>query len=204
MAVQDPTFWKRFSIAVYVCHAKRQLPALTVHSHQDDAAKEEMAQHPELKHSYVISLAELPSSATPTTPPQPQHPQPPSPVAFSPFSPVAYACSQPTSPILPTYPGPNTLKNPNPRSSSRRPSNPFTRLRNGSQLTLGLSGRPQSRFKFWTSVSADPSNRDSWLESQQRKKKHRTWVCWGFWLCLLLVVGGVVAAILVLKSKGIM
>ncbi|PVH98818.1 hypothetical protein DM02DRAFT_643365 [Periconia macrospinosa] len=86
----------------------------------------------------------------------------------------------------------------------RARSNPlFTRQSNNSQLTLGLSGRPQSRFKFWTSVSADPSNRNSWLESQQRKARQRTYICWGFWLALLAIIAGVVAAVLVLKSKGI-
>ncbi|KAL5411903.1 hypothetical protein PMIN04_010059 [Paraphaeosphaeria minitans] len=79
MAVQDPNFWKRFSIAV----------------HQDDAAKQELAEHAELKHS------------------------------------------------------------------------------------------------------------DSWLEGQRRKRRHRAWVCWTFWICLLLLVGGAVTAVLVLKSKGI-
>ncbi|KAF1978907.1 hypothetical protein BU23DRAFT_190464 [Bimuria novae-zelandiae CBS 107.79] len=183
MAVQDPTFWKRFSVAI----------------HQDEAAKEGMAQDPNLKHSYVISLAELqpPAAATPTSPSE----RPSSPYILFPQSPAAHALSQPTSPILATSPGSATLKKA--QTPPRAHVNPFGRHGNASQMTLGLSGRPQSRFKFWTSVSADPSNRDSWLEGQRRKRRHRTWVCWGFWVCLLLLVGGIVATILVLKSKDI-
>jgi hypothetical protein len=52
-------------------------------------------------------------------------------------------------------------------------------------------------------VTADPTNRDSWLEGQRRKRRHRAWVCWTFWICLLLLVGGAVAAVLVLKKEGI-
>ncbi|KAJ4299899.1 hypothetical protein N0V90_005146 [Kalmusia sp. IMI 367209] len=189
---EDPTFWKRFSIAV----------------HQDDAAKAEMAQRPELKHSYVVSLSELPSPATATPTSQthiiPRQPQPLSPVVLSSHSRTVPAFSQPTSPTSPTSPispGPKLLRKAYapPRSSA----NPFARHGNGSQLTLGLSGRPQSRFKFWTSVTADPSHRTSWLEGQRRKKRQRTWLCWAFWICLLLLVGGVVACILVLRSKHI-
>ena len=47
--VRDPDFWKRFSIAV----------------HQDDAEKEQKAQQPELKHSYVIALSEVSSPSEP-------------------------------------------------------------------------------------------------------------------------------------------
>lgn len=176
---------------------------LTPHSHQDDAAKEDKAQHPELKHSYVISMAELSSPATPTSQTHivSKTPQPPSPVVLPPQSPAFSAFSQPSSPILQSSPGRKSL-----RKAPKSPlvgSNPFARHGNSSQLTLGLSGRPQSRFKFWTSVTADPTNRDSWLEGQRRKKRHRAWVCWIFWLALLIFVGGIVAAILVLRSKHI-
>ncbi|KAF2440198.1 hypothetical protein P171DRAFT_489964 [Karstenula rhodostoma CBS 690.94] len=177
MAVQDPTFWKRFSIAV----------------HQDDAAKQEMAQHAGLNHSYVISLAEMPSpgATRPTSPAHmlsSSHPRPLSPVVLSPLSPTA--TQAPSSPSSTAH-------------MKKAHSTPFARHGNGSQLTLGFSGRPPSRFKFWTSVTADPTNRDSWLEGQRRKRRHRAWVCWAFWISLLLLVGGVVAAVLVLKSKGI-
>ncbi|KAF2737701.1 hypothetical protein EJ04DRAFT_510135, partial [Polyplosphaeria fusca] len=44
---------------------------------------------------------------------------------------------------------------------------------------------------------------DSWLESQLKKKKQRTWMCWAFWLVFAILVAGVVVTILLLKSKGI-
>ncbi|KAK7186783.1 hypothetical protein DPSP01_001132 [Paraphaeosphaeria sporulosa] len=185
MAVQDPTFWKRFSIAV----------------HQDDAAKQEMAQHAELKHSYVISLADMPSPTIirPTSEAHllRSHPRPLSPAVLSPHSPTT--THEPSSPSSTSHIKP--LKKAYTPQSTK--STPFARHGNGSQLTLAFSGRPQSRFKFWTSVTADPTNRDSWLEGQRRKRRHRAWVCWTFWICLLLLVGGAVAAVLVLRSKGI-
>ncbi|KAF1952845.1 hypothetical protein CC80DRAFT_166826 [Byssothecium circinans] len=229
--VRDPNFWKRFSIAV----------------HQDEALKEELAKHPELKHTYVTALA-LSSSVSldSTTMPSPvatprseshildptftnpipkfsQHPQPMSPVALRPMTaapspdsqrPITHPTPPATPPLAHTQPPtrPNRLtKTPTPKSTKsktsitrpRARSNPFTRHANSSQMTLGLSGRPQSRFKFWTSVSADPSNRDSWLENQQRKSKQRTYMCWGFWGVVACLVAGVVATVLVLKQKGI-
>jgi hypothetical protein len=89
------------------------------------------------------------------------------------------------------------------KSRARTLSNPLTRHLNISQQTLGLSGRPGSRFHFFTTVTADPSNRDSWLESQRRKQKHRTYICWGFWGVFLLLIAGVVVAVVLLKSRGI-
>lgn len=203
------------------------------HSHQDDQAKLQMAQDPSLKHSYVISLAEMPSpstasSATPTSQTHiinshhSHHPRPLSPVALlSPQSPTHdnkhtddyddYHKSPPASPFSPSSPLSPRPPFPKAHTSSSSPSHfprstnghPFARHTNASQLTLGFSGRPQSRFKFWTSVTADPTNRDSWLEGQRRKRRHRSWVCWGFWVCLLVLVGGVVATVLVLREKGI-
>ncbi|KAF2247351.1 hypothetical protein BU26DRAFT_506606 [Trematosphaeria pertusa] len=202
--VRDPMFWKRFSVAV----------------HQEEAAKEEQASRPELKHSYVNSLStsELPSPiATPTSQSHLSpafgsfQPQPLSPVAMRPLSPETAALAQPTAPATPTTPrrltkSPSVKAKPRQPKSPRRPSlahNPFARHHNSSQLTLGLSGRPQSRFKFWTSVTADPSNRDSWLESQRKKKRQRTYMCWAFWLCFFALVAGVVVCVLLLKAKKI-
>ncbi|KAH6883360.1 hypothetical protein BKA58DRAFT_35420 [Alternaria rosae] len=101
-----------------------------------------------------------------------------------PFSPL---------PSSPTHP---------PRSTSRPHS--FFRTPNLSTLSLShLSGRPQSRFHFTTTITADASHRDSWLASQQRKAKQRTWICWCFWICFLMLVAGVVVAIIILKQHKI-
>lgn len=70
--------------------------------------------------------------------------------------------------------------------------------------TLSLTGRPPSRFRFWTTITADGAPpRDSWLESQRRKSKQRTWICWSFWIVIILLVTAVVVTILVLRSHGI-
>jgi hypothetical protein len=204
-AIQDPNFWHRFSVAV----------------HNDDAEKQD------LKHSYVISL-DIPSTLASPTTPSSQRPltlesQPPplSPMSHDafPLSPLE-PLSPPTSPSssIPRTPSGRRLKkspsqhktkiNAKSPKSPRRPSlahihAPFTRHGNASNLTIGLSGRPPSRFKFWTNITADPSNRDSWLEGQRRKRRQRTWICWCFWIGFFVLVGGIVAAILVLRSKGI-
>lgn len=44
---------------------------------------------------------------------------------------------------------------------------------------------------------------DSWLESQKKKQRQRTWICWSFWLCLGVLVAGIVVTLLILKGKGI-
>ncbi|CAG5163920.1 uncharacterized protein ALTATR162_LOCUS6578 [Alternaria atra] len=49
----------------------------------------------------------------------------------------------------------------------------------------------------------DPKQSDSWLAQQQRKAKHRTWICWCFWIIFLLLVAGVVVTVLVLKAHKI-
>ncbi|KAF2010615.1 hypothetical protein BU24DRAFT_61806 [Aaosphaeria arxii CBS 175.79] len=101
--------------------------------------------------------------------------------------------SPPLSPVTPnTAPSIKPLTN-----------RPYAPRFNTSQLTLGFSGRPNSRFNFWTHVSANPANRESWLEEQKRKKSKRTCMCWCFWLVFLALVGGAVAAVVVLRSKGI-
>ncbi|KAF2644438.1 hypothetical protein P280DRAFT_545911 [Massarina eburnea CBS 473.64] len=136
-------------------------------------------------HSHSYSQPPSPSSQQPIT-----RPAPPSPT-HSPQEPNRLTKT-------PTLKSSKTAK-----SRSRALSHPFTRHTNTSQMTLGLSGRPQSRFKFWTDVSADPSNRDSWLEGQNRKRKQRTYMCWGFWGVVLLLAAGAVTAVLVLKSEEI-
>ncbi|CAO2649959.1 Nn.00g012510.m01.CDS01 [Neocucurbitaria sp. VM-36] len=73
----------------------------------------------------------------------------------------------------------------------------------GSTLSLSLSGRPHSSFRFWTTITADPSHRDSWLESQKKKRRQRTWICWCFWLGLGVLVAGVVVTLVVLRGRGI-
>jgi hypothetical protein len=88
------------------------------------------------------------------------------------------------------------------------PSRPhsFFRTPNLSTLSLShihLSGRPQSRFHFTTTITADASHRDSWLASQQRKARQRTWICWCFWIAFLLLVAGVVVTVLVLRAHKI-
>lgn len=226
--VNDPNFWKRFSVAV----------------HNDDASK---VAHADLKHSYVISLdAPDPTHTDPSshiTTPTSDSPlslafqlRPLSPIPLSTLSP-SLDDKWPLSPEVPSSPlpprngrlqkaPPGSALSPTPKSPQaktappvfsfsqpRRPSFahihvPFASSHhhhNGSQMTLGgFTGRPASRFKFWTSISADPTNRDSWLEGQRRKRKQRTWICWAFWLALAAVVGGAVATILILREKHIL
>lgn len=183
--VRDPAFWRRFSVAV----------------HQDEEAQAR-ATRPELKHSYVTPS---PSMQSPTHQiPSPTATMPLSPTSpINPFSPMS---SEPPTPSQPNAPRrqPSKLAKSHP-SEPRKPRKPapiYSR-RNASALSLGLSGRPTSKFKFWTSIEADPSNRESWLEEQHRKKSKRTFMCWCFWLVFLALVAGIVVAILLLKSKGV-
>ncbi|KAI4676330.1 uncharacterized protein J4E88_007244 [Alternaria novae-zelandiae] len=102
----------------------------------------------------------------------------------------------------PFSPLPSSPTHPHPSSSSRPHS--FFRTPNLSTLSLShLSGRPSSRFHFTTTITADASHRDSWLAGQQRKAKQRTWICWCFWICFLLLVAGVVVTIIILKQHKI-
>ncbi|USP76299.1 hypothetical protein yc1106_03573 [Curvularia clavata] len=90
-----------------------------------------------------------------------------------------------------------------PSSLPASPSRAFFRAPNLSTVSLSFSGRPASRFKFVTTITADASHRDSWLVRQKKKERHRTWLCWAFWLAFLVLVAGVVATVLVLKHKKI-
>jgi hypothetical protein len=228
--VQDPNFWRRFSVAV----------------HQDDLEKEQVPRN--LKHSYVPSNP----SPAPMSPTSQCHLSP----AF-PASPIAsISMSLVSSPTLPTLRQeeiwqaefeaeracererereqdepirkPSKLK----KSASRASTRPLLRnqslnnkhkhspsfpepLRSPSSLrrpdlsglrspsALSLSGRPRTVFKTWVTITADPVCRDSWLASQKKKSRQRTWICWCFWLCVLSLIAGVVVAVLVLKAHGI-
>ncbi|KAF2787441.1 hypothetical protein K505DRAFT_126704 [Melanomma pulvis-pyrius CBS 109.77] len=44
---------------------------------------------------------------------------------------------------------------------------------------------------------------DSWLESQRKKKRQRTWICWVFWLSLAGLITGIVVCVLLLKARKI-
>ncbi|KAF2029499.1 hypothetical protein EK21DRAFT_89740 [Setomelanomma holmii] len=68
--------------------------------------------------------------------------------------------------------------------------------------SLSLSGRPR-HFITWTTITANPDHRASWLESQKKKSRQRTWICWCFWLGIGVLVAGVVAAVLVLRTHHV-
>ncbi|KAH7406547.1 hypothetical protein DE146DRAFT_607762 [Phaeosphaeria sp. MPI-PUGE-AT-0046c] len=231
--VQDPNFWRRFSVAV----------------HQDDLTKEQAASRPGLKHSYVYpSNSTCPSA--PLSPTSQCHLSP----AF-PASPVTSSLSilsasvstpppatlrreEPTGNQAATVRRPSKLQKsasrastrpllrrqtrtsfslaPNdeekppshPRLPPRRPSFPSSLRRPSipgfrSPSALSFSGRPRSAFKTWTTITANPHPRDSWLEGQQKKRRQRTWICWCFWLCVFALVAGVVVTVVVLRAHGI-
>ena len=170
------------------------------------------------KHSEMIALSKLPSISQFATAPSTHAPSLPSTPRSTHF---ALAADTPPSkrasrrasrfrfalsshpPSLPPTPKSTTFA-PD-VSSSKRTSRRFSKNPNGSRLSLGisLSGRPGSSFRFWTTVTADPSHSDTWLESQQRKSKQRTYMCWAFWMTFLVVVVGAIVTVLVLRGKGI-
>ncbi|KAH7092531.1 hypothetical protein FB567DRAFT_576891 [Paraphoma chrysanthemicola] len=238
--VNDPNFWKRFSVAV----------------HEDEAAKKEMADRSDLKHSYVTSSSFSSSASPPVLSPidlsfvlAPAPAALPSPgrrkeiwerdswgpppasregnrdkngevakdlVSAKPkrqpsklqksystrsttrLLPASQQTQQqPLPPATPSTPAPTKQQHsPKPPPSPRHPRS----FRCPSSLSL--SGRPR-HFKTWTTITANPSHRASWLESQKKKSRQRTWICWVFWLVLMLVVAGVVVTVLVLKSHHI-
>lgn len=101
---------------------------------------------------------------------------------------------------------PTTTSSPSGTRSKR--TSRFTTHKNGSRLSLGISltGRPKSSFRFWTTITAgnaDVETSDGWLESQNRKARQRTWICWAFWLGFIVIVVGVIVTVLVLRGKGI-
>ncbi|CAI6337830.1 unnamed protein product [Periconia digitata] len=183
-------------------------PSFSSHSQSSSLSRPRSQSRPYSSHHTQSNSFARPQSTSYPQPPLPSKPQShtqvrPSTPPQQPSSPQNLSPQASSTTTTPT----RLTKAPRAQTKQGRPrarSNPlFTRQTNGSQLTLGLSGRPQSRFKFWTSVSADPSNRNSWLEGQKRKARQRTYMCWSFWLVLAIVVAGVVAAIVVLKHKHI-
>ncbi|CAE7032087.1 hypothetical protein PTNB73_05123 [Pyrenophora teres f. teres] len=90
-----------------------------------------------------------------------------------------------------------------PTSPPLSPARSFFRTGNFSALSLSLSGRPNSRFNFVTTISADVENSDTWLARQKKKERHRAWLCWAFWGVLALLVVGVVVTVVVLRAHGI-
>lgn len=139
---------------------------------------------PLLRPNFTGSNIKLPHTSTSTSP-------------SSISSPTSTTCSPHHSPLDPPPRIHHRASNP------PSPFRPFFRAPNISTLSLSLSGRPSSRFKFVTTITADASHRDSWLVRQKRKERHRTWICWAFWIGLLLLVAAVVTTVLVLKSRGI-
>ncbi|OAL45730.1 hypothetical protein IQ07DRAFT_202611 [Pyrenochaeta sp. DS3sAY3a] len=221
--VRDPNFWRRFSIAVHQDEAAKEemtkRPDLK-HSYVQSLS-------PSLQSPLASPMSQTPLT-TGMAPAAVLSP-PPAAAAFSPLSPLSpLAPSTPTRPTIPPkrqrsklqktpsmkpllrptiqLPEPTAAKQPSKstaaaRPTHRRPSLPFTRHTNSSAFSL--SGRPRSHYTFWTTITADPTNSDSWLESQKRKQRQRTWICWVFWLCLLLFVAGIVVTLLVLKGRKI-
>ena len=106
-------------------------------------------------------------------------------------------------PSLP--PTPKSTHFPADTPQSKRTSRRFTKNLNPSRLSLGLSlsGRPKQSFRFWTTITADASHSDSWLESQNKKSRQRTYMCWVFWMMFLVVVVGAIVTVLILRGKGI-
>jgi hypothetical protein len=245
--VQDPNFWRRFSLAV----------------HQDDLSKS--PEHTgDLKHSYVDPSPRSPTSQhnllSPAFPPSPQIPT----IALAPpahtvplrqeeiwqsefeaekaamrekesvpppkrrpsklqksasrasrrpllsrssstfsrnTSSFTFPSSQPTS-ANSTYTYTTTTQTTTPLSPAlARPPSTLSFLRNPS--TLSLSGRRGTVFKTWTEITANHASSDSWLAGQKKKSKQRAWLCWCFWLTFMVLVAGVIVAVLVLKSHGI-
>ncbi|KZM20751.1 uncharacterized protein EKO05_0002652 [Ascochyta rabiei] len=88
---------------------------------------------------------------------------------------------------------------------SKRTSRRFTKNSNTSRLSFGLSlsGRSKSSFRFWTTVTADPYPRDSWLEGQKRKARQRAYMCWAFWMVFLVLIVGAIVVLVVLRREGI-
>ncbi|KAF2708174.1 hypothetical protein K504DRAFT_468535 [Pleomassaria siparia CBS 279.74] len=224
MTTRDPEFWRRFSRAVHqdeqarVEKEQQKSPGIkqsyvspsahSTHSPPSTSPTSQSALDPKgMAMSSVASLPPFSPSTTsdlkePTTPTSIRTHQSSRSHDLQQHPSSSREPSSPTKTIITTL---NDVPSPthSPGKPSRSHTSPFTSHRNGSQLTLGFSGRPQSRFKFWTQISSDPSNRESWLESQQKKKRHRTWICWAFWLCFLGLIAGVVVCILLLRAKHI-
>jgi hypothetical protein len=203
--VADPNFWRRFSVAV----------------HQADAEKDSLTTQPQMKHSYVHSISSLTSAHIPQSPTSESHLSP----ALSPITSIFQHVPSPLAAHAPrakqqrrpppAYPPPSKLrKSMSTRSThpllpttshSKRPSTSLLNISLRSPSCLSLSGRPGAQFRTWTTVTggANACGSDSWLSAQNRKARQRTWLCWLFWLCALVLVAGVVVAVVILRAHGI-
>ncbi|KAG9194421.1 hypothetical protein G6011_04456 [Alternaria panax] len=222
--VRDPQFWKRFSVAVHQDDLEKTIQdpkqsyvqsSLSSPSHSPLGSPTSQS-HPS---PAFLPMVQLPSerSSFASSPPSPlsgqvRASQIPREKKQRPRSKLQKTNS--TKPLL--RPTVSVQDKPSDRdhdalSPPQRPlcplpaspSRSFFRAPNISTFSLSLSGRPQSRFNFVTTITADASHRDSWLAKQQRKAKHRTWICWCFWTIFLLLVAGVVVTVLVLKAHNI-
>ncbi|CAN9189042.1 unnamed protein product [Alternaria sp. RS040] len=222
--VRDPQFWKRFSVAVHQDDLEKTIQdpkqpyvqsSLSSPSHSPlgsptsqshlSPAFPPMVQLPSVRSSFVASpLSQSSGEASASQIPREKKQR----------SRTKLQKTNSTKPLLrPTISVQENPSNrdgddlaPPQRSLSPLPASPsrsFFRTPNLSTLSLSLSGRPQSRFNFVTTITADASHRDSWLAKQQRKAKQRTWICWCFWMIFLLLVAGVVVTVLVLKAHNI-
>lgn len=220
MVVRDPNFWRRFSIAVHQDEAAKEemtkrpdLKHSYVSSPSSPSRTPLASSTPRSPLSLVIppmalispvavhsplSLPAMPSSPSGRPPRQPQPPKRRRSKLQK--TPSTKPLIRPT--IQPPEDAPLTPPQPAFTSDTRRTS--FSRLsfnRQANSSTLTLTGRPT--YRFWTTITADPSNRNSWLESQRKKRRQRTWICWIFWGCFLLLVAAIVTTLLILRSKKI-
>ncbi|KAH7347066.1 hypothetical protein BKA66DRAFT_576424 [Pyrenochaeta sp. MPI-SDFR-AT-0127] len=221
MVVRDPNFWRRFSIAVHQDEAAKEemtkrpdMKHSYVPSHSSPSRTPLAPSTPRTPLSLDIppmalispvavhsplSLPAMQSSPSERPSRQPQSPKRRrSKLQKTPSTkPLLRPSIQPSTDVPLSPPQPAFA------ATTRRPSfshRSFNRYTNSSTLTL--SGRPTTH-RFWTTITADPSNRNSWLESQRKKRRQRTWICWIFWLCFLLLVAAIVTTLLILKSKKI-
>jgi len=222
MATRDPNFWKRFSIAVHQDDLLKS--EMSQHS----------PEHRDLKHSYVSSLflssaqptmtaSSMPSS-TPGFPPpailprERASPDPSTSARHNAYPKPKRTRSKlhktpSTRPLLrptlhsPEPPSPIALASPRAEAHAAHgpaPSPAKLFHHNLSTLSLGLYSGFHNKPKFWTTITADAPRRDSWLVSQRRKARQRTWMCWLFWTGILTLVAAVVVTILVLKARRIL
>ncbi|KAF9690664.1 hypothetical protein EKO04_011477 [Ascochyta lentis] len=134
----------------------------------------------------MIALHHLPSCPQLSFAPD-SHPSTPKSTHFPPDTPSSKRASHRASRFRFALSSHPPSLPPTPKSTHFAPSSPpskrgsrrLTKLTNGSRLSLGvsLSGRPKSSFRFWTTITADPCRRDSWLSSQNRKARQRTYMC---------------------------
>lgn len=226
MATRDPNFWKRFSIAV---HQDELLKSeMSLQTQQQNELKHSYVSSSPLSSAQPSSI---PGSCT-ESPPMPAppmatlprerptldntlragqsaHPKPKRPLSRLQKTPSTRPLLRPTQYSSTEPPSPIALASPYTHHAhddlAPQPPPP-TKLfhHNFSTLSLSLHNGPPGSFKFWTTITADAPRRDSWLVSQKRKARQRTWMCWLFWTGFLALVAAVVVTVLVLKAKGIL